>query len=841
MSPEDLLKASTNILLGMDAARVQVLQKLHIHTVFELATSQLFNNAKQITEAAANENTVLARYQQVGRNMVKNSYAHLTPYQLQQESIEVLDGIGAQNYAEVAQTLDVNSIRELALWPPFRAARYILNEVYATPDTEELKYSEELTPRSGIYASETKSFKKYFRVTPQQITGDWQRDWDEIENNPVELIKSFEHFTIDEPFIGATVEFEQTWTPEGISLGSLSHSLPLAPGESTRIAIVEWQRQQSASLDQSTIQRENLENQLSQQSALDEIYNGTITEDQKGESSTETDTYTYSRAKAGGWTLGFGSSGATTTSGNSNTKSITVSSSEGTKNAVADAQQNLKRSTQQVASSVRSKYASAVKEVKQSETEITRTRIITNYNHSHALSVHYYETVRIYKTRLRAVNASPCLFVPFQFSPLTTLLDKYRERLIPLAKSRLDQDIIAKALGYVKVINLLAPEGQNQETYLAGDGYQFVNVQLIFSSPVKLNKIHAIHQVGEGSRSIHIEESAAPTAVYDFRFDQIVVSNVDGRVDMEYLEALVIEVGDAESLPETVTTVFEIRHAHKADSIVARFNHTLSNASSEGRITLLSFTGNYINHNLYDINDLDKDYYNQAVWMSFTPSEMAQALAGYAWDNEYISGLVDIPPLGTYANCVVFRLNEQANIQAMAHWFQWKAKEFTQLRDEEDHVAVPTGGVFAEAILGRFNASEKIDFTRFWKWSDSPIPDPPGPKINEILLRSRKSSDGLTSPEFDQQIISLVEGDAFPNMAGVQELAGLLQAGNLFRDMSGASQLVTQLQNILGNTTQNAANEANSNKDFQSAQLASSNEFTKFIIEAVLRAAGGEG
>ena len=35
---------------------------------------------------------------------------------------------------------------------------------------------------------------------------------------------------------------------------------------------------------------------------------------------------------------------------------------------------------------------------------------------------------------------------------------------------------------------------------------------------------------------------------------------------------------------------------------------------------------------------------------------------------------------------------------------------------------IQTGGVFAEAVLDRANAAEKLDITRFCNWQDSPIP-----------------------------------------------------------------------------------------------------------------------
>ena len=58
----------------------------------------------------------------------------------------------------------------------------------------------------------------------------------------------------------------------------------------------------------------------------------------------------------------------------------------------------------------------------------------------------------------------------------------------------------------------------------------------------------------------------------------------------------------------------------------------------------------------------------------------------------------------------------------------WSAEVIRQLHDPapdpeiEQLVTLPTRGVFAEAKLGHCNASEEIDNTRFWDWQTSPIP-----------------------------------------------------------------------------------------------------------------------
>lgn len=39
---------------------------------------------------------------------------------------------------------------------------------------------------------------------------------------------------------GALLTYSQSWFSQGVTLGQLLHSVALAPGESTRIAVVDW-------------------------------------------------------------------------------------------------------------------------------------------------------------------------------------------------------------------------------------------------------------------------------------------------------------------------------------------------------------------------------------------------------------------------------------------------------------------------------------------------------------------------------------------------------------------------------------------------------------------------
>jgi len=53
-----------------------------------------------------------------------------------------------------------------------------------------------------------------------------------------------------------------------------------------------------------------------------------------------------------------------------------------------------------------------VHEVSQEEHEKVSTRVVTNYNHMHALSIQHYEVVQIYGVTVPLVRIEKCLFVP---------------------------------------------------------------------------------------------------------------------------------------------------------------------------------------------------------------------------------------------------------------------------------------------------------------------------------------------------------------------------------------------------------------------------------------------
>lgn len=103
-------------------------------------------------------------------------------------------------------------------------------------------------------------------------------------------------------------------------------------------------------------------------------------------------------------------------------------------------------------------------------------------------------------------------------------------------------------------------------------------------------------------------------------------------------------------------------------------------------------------------------------------------------------------------------------------------------------LSVPTKGVFAEAVMGACNSCEKIDESRFWRWSESPCPDDPA-RISEVSAASRAgAAPNLTATGFPAPIVSFQNIPQAPDPGGLGAALALLGRGDLFRDITGLTQ-----------------------------------------------------
>jgi hypothetical protein len=120
-------------------------------------------------------------------------------------------------------------------------------------------------------------------------------------------------------------------------------------------------------------------------------------------------------------------------------------------------------------------------------------------------------------------------------------------------------------------------------------------------------------------------------------------------------------------------------------------------------------------------------------------------------------------------------------------------------------IAVPTSGVFAEAILGRSIAAEKIDVTRYITW-DLPNPNLP-PNIADIEAGGRGQPIPPLNATIENGVLQIQPPTPLPDPTGFAAAFNTLVSGTLFRDMSKSDvlgQALASLASVAQSTAQQA-------------------------------------
>ena len=104
---------------------------------------------------------------------------------------------------------------------------------------------------------------------------------------------------------------------------------------------------------------------------------------------------------------------------------------------------------------------------------------------------------------------------------------------------------------------------------------------------------------------------------------------------------------------------------------------------------------------------------------------------------------------------------------------------------EPSRVAIPTRGVYAEAVMGACNSCEVIDETRFWRWEESPIPDSPTQLLPVSTDSRRAAPADVTPTELPGSIIAMQNAPAAPDPTGIGAALTLLGQSGAFKDITG--------------------------------------------------------
>jgi hypothetical protein len=304
---EVLQKPPTALLSVSDEAEA-ALDQIGVKTIFDLALSRVFEAASQLTDAAENASNALNRFGAPASDMLSGPLPPDTRVpDVRLMSPSILAGIPDANAFTTA--LGVKTVRDVAFYPPYLAAREILNEAFF-PERDgafDPEAPADLIPKSGQFPTERAQYRVLLldeihrRDNATPLIDLTSPDFQPVDVSPV-TAPDFGFSTIG---TGALLTFNQSWFMQGVTLGHLLHSVALAPGESTRIAFVDWSRKSRAGQTEEVAETEDLLNDTAHNRSISEVTEAVAKEAQSGFSHAETDFTT----KQGGVSFGLGIAG----------------------------------------------------------------------------------------------------------------------------------------------------------------------------------------------------------------------------------------------------------------------------------------------------------------------------------------------------------------------------------------------------------------------------------------------------------------------------------------------------------------------------------------------------
>lgn len=667
---------------------------------------------------------------------------------------------------------------------------------------------------------------------------------------------------------GHLLHFKQEWIADGYSMGRLLYSLPLAPGQKKQIAVLDWERRESALRQESVEEEESLTATLSRDRDIGEMVNSVLTESSRGGSSANTGSFGGGLGIAA---IGSGIGGVLGIGGGASSASSSAWQNS-SREVAASSLQMLRDRTSQAAAAMRAQRSTVIQSVSQGERVSVVTETVANYNHCHALTMEYFEVLRHLLVRQRLVDVQECLFVPLQmtrfdrakalrwlntlqpimptrdlregFDALERIDNNYEGSHLPvgryadqpldyvegdlqlrfqLARPRdKDDDFDPVNWGWLaRLIPSLSAEEQytsflkdqrfKDRVFLEqlGPAIARAFIELLRVSWIDENNVEHTLPIDPTllsnfandqvlSVSLRLGDALNGIARKNIKFIQIHQHALIGGVYVPFLDLLprnsrvIVEGGNM-----SYRTQFSAGYLFRSGTI----RNDLTGSDAVRIYTPLN-TQELRNpreedkeraRRLLDHLNENIERYHHGIWWRMSPDRRYMLLDGFEAPNSggrSVASVVENRLLGIVGNSLIlpvargFHLDPTFNqdrdnpIDLLEHY-----QPNTPI--EPVRVAIPTRGVYAEAVMGACNSCEIKQEERFWRWEESPLPDQP-PAILPTSTESRRADPGnLQAKEFPAPIIAMQNTPVAPDPTGLGAALNLLGTPNLFKDITG--------------------------------------------------------
>ena len=190
------------------------------------------------------------------------------------------------------------------------------------------------------------------------------------------------------------------------------------------------------------------------------------------------------------------------------------------------------------------------------------------------------------------------------------------------------------------------------------------------------------------------------------------------------------------------------------------------------------------------LND-NLEYYHHAIWWAMDPNRRFMLLDGFVapgTNERSLASVVENRLIGIVGNALVLPVAHGVHLDP--RFVPEAGKDLPELvahyRPQPvapSRVSLPTRGVFAEAVMGSCVACEKVDDSRFWRWEESPIDEPPG--IEPLSTATRRTVPDSGAPTaFPTPVVSIQNAPTAPDPTGVGAVLDAITKQS-FADITG--------------------------------------------------------
>ncbi|MEL7466789.1 MAG: hypothetical protein AAFN79_22135 [Pseudomonadota bacterium] len=639
--------------------------------------------------------------------------------------------------------------------------------------------------------------------------------------------------------IGRLDYYETSWRAVGHVVGGLIYSLPLAPCETVRIAVIDWTARDIGSREGEIGLSERASDNLAHTRLIDETIAATVREEREARAVATSGNLQAGVPPEGGAAAIAAAGGPPipVSLGGALGRQRVSETSTGSRRTNATSVQNLADRIERSGAAVRRQRSTVITQTVREQGERIETRAVTNNNHCHALTILYHEVLRRYRVITRWTGRRGGLWIAQPMDDFDEAeISRWRHvlepgLLLPDLAAGFD-DIQSERFGENPALTIAQgaldharTTRTNLETELfntievvvevGDDRFDGSDERLILELQTTTNTetiVLANEGFGDGGdlrRGTRLAENFELSAFrqlpqflrFRLRSEERTVRPFDDLVITEFSIAFLvglnrrIQVFSAENTlianrPEEIISgplqIAPLDDARKAvEDAEARVAELEALAAAKGP-----------GERLMEHLNAEKIYYRRLIWRAEDPDARLKRLDALTIDGRPVSDLV-LNEIADVQGCfVVMPLRQSISAEMPVSTvvnvtekgsIEYREEEVEAPAPEVRVVSLPTPGVLAETQLSECSACEVIDHTRYWNWEK----DHCGCGAPEITGVSPNANRGagpdLTPDQLAASGLTLQTAPAVPTSNALDKALDLLKTASIFGDGPTAS------------------------------------------------------